>query len=66
MIVASGVWGRAAEHGRTYPATAMKGKGRIMKVFLNDGRDEPLVGKCVFFLRERRDEINTNNVMVLT
>jgi len=41
----------------------VKGK-RIMKVYISDGRSEPLLGKCVFFLRERREEVNTNNFMV--
>jgi len=41
----------------------VKGK-KILTVFLSDGRDIPLLNKCVFFLRERRDEVNSSNVMV--
>jgi len=41
----------------------VKGK-KIMKVFITDGRSEPLHGKCVFFLREKRDEITNSNFMV--
>jgi len=51
-----------SEHGRTMPGT-VKGK-KIMKVYISDGRSEPLVGKCVFILREKREEVNTNNFMV--
>jgi len=50
-----------SEHGRTMPV--VKGK-KIMKVFITDGRSEPLHGKCVFFLREKRDEITNSNFMV--
>jgi len=41
----------------------VKGK-KIMRVYISDGRVEPLVGKCVFFLREKRDELTPANVMV--
>jgi len=41
----------------------VKGK-KILKVFLSDGRDEPLLGKCVFFLREKREEMTLQNVVV--
>jgi hypothetical protein len=52
----------AAETGRNLPASA-KGK-KVMKVFISDGTEEPLVGMCVYFLREKREEINSTNVSV--
>ena len=51
-----------SDHGRTIPGM-VKGK-KIMRVYISDGRHEPLVGKCVFFMREKRDEITSHNVMV--
>ena len=51
-----------SEHGRTIPGT-VKGK-KIMKVFISNGRAQPLLGKCVFFLREKREEVNASNCMV--
>jgi len=53
---------RVLDHGRTIPGT-VKGK-KIMKVYVSDGRSEALVGKCIFFLREKREEVNASNVMV--
>jgi len=50
------------DHGRTIPGT-VKGK-KITKLFITDGRGDPLVGKCVYFLREKREDITPDNVMV--
>jgi len=41
----------------------VKGK-KMMRVSISDGRGEPLKGRCVFFLREKRDEINNQNYTV--
>jgi len=51
-----------SENGRTIAGT-VKGK-KMMRVSISDGRGEPLKGRCVFFLREKRDEINNQNYTV--
>jgi len=61
LTICTWAW-TVSDNGRTFPG-AVKGK-KIMKVYISDGRHEPLVGKCVFFLREKRDEVTNTNVMV--
>ena len=47
--------------GRCYPGHA---KGSIItKLFVSDGKDEPLDGICVYFLRDSvEDELNSRNI----
>ena len=44
-------------------AAAQKGK-KVLRVFITDGSERPLVGNCVYFLRDKKEEIGSNNVTV--
>ena len=37
---------------------------KVLRLDITTGFDIPLTGKCVFFLRDKRDEINMSNMAV--